>query len=140
MVDAETEQSLYSVLTIYEILELGVQQVTLITDNNTSSSTSNLQAIYLLLPTPENIDLILRDYAPPVNQNTIVPPPTSSSSKDKKKHAAAAKESNSSSRHRGPPRYSAAHVHFIDRGLSFNVDFARDRSLTLNDRAYRFIR
>lgn len=119
LVDAATEKSLYSVLTIYEILELGVQQVTLVSDSSSSSSSSNLQAIYLLLPTAENVDLVLRDHSPPIN--AAGGGSASTPTKQKKNSILSSNNnSSSSSRNRGPPKYSAAHVHFIDGTFSLS--------------------
>lgn len=128
MVDAHTHKMLLSVLTTYEILDEGVQRQfshnpglpqprnqlsrVLFADNlnwvvnteidvitNRRSAEPRLEAVYLLMPTSENVDLVLSDYNPNPQQ------PNSKSSRKKELVPVAQPE---------PPKYAGAHLHFID--------------------------
>ncbi|GAA5858275.1 hypothetical protein JCM8547_004630 [Rhodosporidiobolus lusitaniae] len=94
IVDQFTQHMLHSVLSTYDVLEEGIQQVDLITAHR--SPQPRLAAVYLLMPTTQNVDLILRDYnpAPPVQQG-----------KSKSKQPQQQVE---------PPKYAAAYVNFLD--------------------------
>lgn len=97
IVDQYTQAMLHSVLSTYEVLEEGVQQVDLITNHRQPQP--RLAAVYLLMPTSLNVDLILRDYAP-----SAQPEPTGKSSK--KQVAPQAPQE--------PPKYAAAYVNFME--------------------------
>ncbi|POY70532.1 hypothetical protein BMF94_6446 [Rhodotorula taiwanensis] len=97
IVDQYTQAMLHSVLSTYDVLEEGIQQVDLIT--NYRQPQPRLAAVYLLMPTSLNVDLILRDYAPSRQQE-----PTGKSSK---KQAAQAGPQD-------PPKYAAAYVSFME--------------------------
>lgn len=72
----------------------------------------NLDAIYLLMPTSQNVALILKDFAPgeplaaqPRTSKKNAPPPL----------------------RQEPPKYAAAHLHFVD-GERGRCDGVRDAS------------
>ncbi|GAA6041593.1 hypothetical protein JCM8097_007759 [Rhodosporidiobolus ruineniae] len=94
IVDQFTQHMLHSVLTTYDVLEEGIQQVDLITAHR--SPQPRLAAVYLLMPTTQNVDLILRDYSPS-------PPQPQGKSKSKAPQAPTE-----------PPKYAAAYINFLD--------------------------
>jgi len=99
VVDERAHELLTSVLTTYDILEEGVQQVDLITTKRTAQP--RLACVYVLAPTTANVEAIMGDYSPALLQ----PKPSSRRSKD-----AAPPE-------QAPPKYAEAHVYFLD-GIS----------------------
>ncbi|KAI5477593.1 hypothetical protein MNV49_006079 [Pseudohyphozyma bogoriensis] len=103
VVDQHTHKMLTSVLSTYDILEEGVQQVDIIT--NQRSPQHHLAAIYILLPTSQNVELILRDH----NPNPAPPAPSRSSKKNAPPPPASE-----------PPKYASAHLHFIE-GIDDNL-------------------
>jgi syntaxin-binding protein 1 len=66
---------------------------------NRRSAEPRLEAVYLLMPTSQNVELVLSDYNPN-------PQPTNSKSSRKKEVAPPAQQE--------PPQYAGAHLHFID--------------------------
>lgn len=72
------------------------------------SAQPRLDAIYILMPTSQNVELILRDY------RVVIPPvqPSGSSSKllMKKKEVVPVYSNE-------PPKYAGAHLHFVDGEL-----------------------
>ncbi|GAA5975062.1 hypothetical protein JCM11641_000015 [Rhodosporidiobolus odoratus] len=94
IVDQYTQAMLHSVLSTYDVLEEGVQQVDLITAHR--SPQPRLAAVYLLMPTTQNVDLVLRDYAP-------TPPVQQSKSRSKAPQQPPE-----------PPKYGAAYINFLD--------------------------
>ncbi|GAA6011838.1 hypothetical protein JCM11491_000767 [Sporobolomyces phaffii] len=95
IVDQYTQSMLNSVLTTYDVLEEGIQQVDLITHHRNPQP--RLAAIYLLMPTTQNVELVLRDHNPN---------PLPQSGKSSKKNAPAAPQE--------PPKYAAAYINFMD--------------------------
>ncbi|GAA5891833.1 hypothetical protein JCM8208_002906 [Rhodotorula glutinis] len=94
IVDQHTQHMLQSVLSTYDVLEEGIQQVDLITSHRQPQP--RLAAVYLLMPTTQNVDLVLRDHNP-------TPPPAPG--KSSKKQPPGPQE---------PPRYAAAYVNFME--------------------------
>jgi len=66
---------------------------------NRRSAEPRLEAVYLLMPTSQNVELVLSDYNPN-------PQPTHSKSSRKKEVQPPAQPE--------PPKYAGAHLHFID--------------------------
>ncbi|BGP12280.1 hypothetical protein JCM10213_000024 [Rhodosporidiobolus nylandii] len=94
IVDQYTQAMLHSVLSTYDVLEEGVQQVDLITAHRAPQP--RLAAVYLLMPTTQNVDLVLRDHNP-------TPPPPQGKSKSKAPQQPPE-----------PPKYGAAYINFLD--------------------------
>ncbi|GAA6018634.1 hypothetical protein JCM10207_008988 [Rhodosporidiobolus poonsookiae] len=94
IVDQYTQHMLHSVLSTYDVLEEGIQQVDLITAHRAPQP--RLAAVYLLMPTTQNVDLILRDHNP-------APPPPQGKSKSKTPLPPPE-----------PPKYGAAYINFLD--------------------------
>ncbi|GAA5827126.1 hypothetical protein JCM11251_001128 [Rhodosporidiobolus azoricus] len=94
IVDEFTHRMLLSVLNQYEVLEEGIQQIDLITAHR--SPQPRLAAVYLLMPTTQNVDLVLRDYSPG---------PPAPQGKSKSKALPPPQE---------PPKYAAAYINFLD--------------------------
>ncbi|KDE02370.1 hypothetical protein MVLG_07072 [Microbotryum lychnidis-dioicae p1A1 Lamole] len=101
IVDEYTRPMLKSVLSTYDILEEGVQQVDVITAPR--SPQPRLAAIYLVMPTAQNVDLILRDFAPHSSPNS-----TSAQRSSKKREPA---HLNAQAE---PPRYASAYLQFLE--------------------------
>lgn len=120
VVDEYTHKMLFSVFTTYDVLDTGIQrappghllepssgsltpprrtEIDIIT--NKRSPQHHLPAIYLLMPTSQNVDLVLRDYSP-------APPPQQSGRSKKDKHQPSTPPVDNS------PKYAAAHLHFVD--------------------------
>ncbi|BGP44379.1 syntaxin binding protein 1 [Rhodotorula kratochvilovae] len=95
IVDQYTQGMLQSVLSTYDVLEEGIQQVDLIAAHRQPQP--RLAAVYLLMPTTQNVDLVLRDYDP-------TPPPAQGKSSKKQQHGAPQE----------PPKYGAAYVNFME--------------------------
>ncbi|GAA6059866.1 hypothetical protein JCM10212_007071 [Sporobolomyces blumeae] len=95
IVDQYTQSMLNSVLSTYDVLEEGIQQVDLITSYR--SPQPRLAAVYLLMPTTQNVELVLRDY------NSTPPPAAGKASK--KSQPTGPPE---------PPKYAAAYINFMD--------------------------
>lgn len=105
VLDERTAAMLDSVIKTYDVLEEGVQrqsprssairspraEVDLIT--SARAQQTRLEAIYILTPTRQNVELVLSDFAPP--------PPA----KRKKGDPTPSPEG---------PKYKAVHVHFVD--------------------------
>ncbi|ORY80259.1 Sec1-like protein, partial [Leucosporidium creatinivorum] len=102
IVDEHTQKMLNSVLSTYDILEEGVQQVDVITAQR--SPQPRLAAIYLLMPTSQNVELVLRDHGSAT--------PAASSSRLSKK-----KDSGPPPAQAEGPKYASAYLNFID-GIS----------------------
>ncbi|KAM0753201.1 Sec1-like protein [Meredithblackwellia eburnea MCA 4105] len=100
VVDEHTHKMLFSLFTTYDVLDTGIQQIDIIT--NQRSQQSHLPAIYILTPTSQNVDLVLRDYnpAPPAQQQGR----SSKKSKDQPQPGPVVEK----------PKYAQAHLHFID--------------------------
>ncbi|KAK4057754.1 RHO1 GDP-GTP exchange protein 2 [Microbotryomycetes sp. JL221] len=114
VVDQYTQRMLNTVLTTYDILDQGVQQVDLIT--SARHAQPRLAAIYLLMPTSHNVQLILEDFRGrdlAASTNAAHPSAASGLSKltNKKKDGSSATVATSSA---GDPRYASAYLHFVD--------------------------
>lgn len=117
IVDATTHLLLNQLFSIYQILELGVQQVINIEDFSPPSTSSNrLEAIYLLTPTLNNINLILSDFNPAITATS------KTSKKNSILGSGSISKSKSSAGGGAQPKYSAAHLHFIDSTLPPVID------------------
>ncbi|SCV68091.1 BQ2448_212 [Microbotryum intermedium] len=101
IVDEYTRPMLNSVLSTYDILEEGVQQVDVITAPR--SPQPRLAAIYLVMPTDQNVDLIVRDFAPHSSPNSNSA--RRSSKKREPAHGSGQVE---------PPRYASAYLQFLE--------------------------
>ncbi|KAK4701832.1 hypothetical protein P7C70_g4396, partial [Phenoliferia sp. Uapishka_3] len=99
VVDEYTHKMLFSLFTTYDVLDTGIQQIDIIT--NQRGPQSHLPCIYLLMPTSQNVELVLRDYAPAPAQ-----PPGRNVKKDKHTPPPSAIVQK--------PKYAAAHLHFVD--------------------------
>ncbi|KAM0793647.1 hypothetical protein ACM66B_001078 [Microbotryomycetes sp. NB124-2] len=113
VVDQYTQRMLNSVLTTYDILDQGVQQVDLIT--SARHAQPRLAAIYLLMPTSHNIELVLKDFAGDAASNTNTSPSSGAGSSlsrlsHKKKDSTPPAASSSQT----GPRYASAFLHFVD--------------------------
>ncbi|GAA5889143.1 hypothetical protein JCM5296_007177 [Sporobolomyces johnsonii] len=95
IVDQFTRDMIHSVLSTYDVLEEGIQQVDVITAHRIPQP--RLAAVYLLMPTSQNVELVLRDYNPA---------PPAQSGKSSKKNAGAQQPE--------PPKYAAAYINFMD--------------------------
>jgi syntaxin-binding protein 1 len=93
ILDGETEARLNSVLKSYDLLEHSVQQIERI--DHQRAAFPRLDAVYILSPSPQNIDLIIRDFLParPAQPATKRSPAVPASA---------------------GPKYANAHLFFID--------------------------
>lgn len=121
IVDEQTQRMLSSVLNTFEVLNEGVQRasshIVMLTPGraqadltegttevdvitNQRSPFPQLPAIYILMPTSHNVELVLRDHS--------AAPPASAPSKGKKSKDMAPPPTPQG------PKYGSAHLHFID--------------------------
>ncbi|KAK4046376.1 syntaxin binding protein 1 [Microbotryomycetes sp. JL201] len=120
VVDQYTQRMLNSVLTTYDILDQGVQQVDLIT--SARHAQPRLAAIYLLMPTSHNVELVLKDFAG--DNSTSPAQPSTASSLSRLSHKKKDPTPPANATTQAGPRYASAFLHFVDaiESRAFSLD------------------
>ncbi|GAA95215.1 uncharacterized protein L969DRAFT_92521 [Mixia osmundae IAM 14324] len=125
VLDNHVTAHLNTVLKTYDVLEENVQQIENINDTARSKSPS-LEALYILAPTRDNVELVLRDFAPVRPAMPSVP-----SSRSKGKQVPPPQPTGQDT----VPRYRAVHLFFIetlDDALLAKLDAGLPQSYLLN--------